>query len=161
MNGRGVFLSMKIGRLIATLDPLRCRIFAVRVLQYIEKRRDQQRSKVQTTTYGNRACGFVISSGRKRLWLANAFSGSQYGSVNIPGTPRRGNEVNVTGSSFASRCRRTKVRLDRGKFAEPQSTQCLARHLYRISRSTLSRSSTDPLNGEPGVDSSIYRPYSG
>ena len=36
MNGRGVFLSMKIGRLIATLDPLRCRIFAVRVLRYIE-----------------------------------------------------------------------------------------------------------------------------
>ena len=36
MNGRGVFLSMKIGRLIATLDPLRCRIFAVRVLECIE-----------------------------------------------------------------------------------------------------------------------------
>ena len=34
-------------------------------------------------------------------------------------------------------------------------------NLYRISFSTDKRSGIDPVYGAPGVDSSMYRPYSG
>jgi hypothetical protein len=54
-NGLGVLSSTKIGRLIATFDPLLLLMLAVRV--------------------GKRACGLVISSGKNRLWLDFAPSG--------------------------------------------------------------------------------------
>lgn len=118
LNGLGVFSSKNIGRFIATFEPLRDRIFAVSVLQtarllvihsffsftpgaYNEKR----------STHGNRACGLVISCGRKRLWLDTASAGSKYGSVNTPGAPRRGNDVNERGISWGLRCRRARLRL--------------------------------------------------
>lgn len=66
-------------------------------------------------TYGKRACGFVISSGRNRLWLETASVGSKYGSVNTPGAPSRGNEVNVMGISFSFKCFRARVRLSEKK----------------------------------------------
>jgi hypothetical protein len=37
----------------------------------------------------------------------------------------------------------------------------ISAHLYRMLHSTDNRSKMDPVYGDPGVDSSIYRPYSG
>ena len=74
MNGRGVFLSKKTGRLIATLEPRRRRMLAVSVL-YSDG--FQVLITVLThSTHGKRACGFVISSGRNKLWLEIASVGS-------------------------------------------------------------------------------------
>ena len=63
-------------------------------------------------TDGKRACGLVISSGKNKLWLEIASLGLKYGSVNCPGTPRRGKEVNVSGISLGLRCFRARFRLD-------------------------------------------------
>jgi hypothetical protein len=108
-NGRGVDLSMYMGRLIATFDPRRLLMFAVKVLERYhanpilgkhvgtqKKIRGAKDDRVGKT-YGKRAWGFVISSGRNRLWLDTAPTGSKYGSVNFPGTPRRGKDVRVMG----------------------------------------------------------------
>lgn len=94
-------------------------------------------------TNGNRACGFVISSGRNKLWLEVAPAGSVGGSVKTSRTPRRGNEVSVMGTSWGKRYALANLRL------------------YRIFCSTVRRFDTVPLYGDPGVDSSMYRPYSG
>lgn len=54
-------------------------------------------------TYGKRACGLMISSGKNKLRLASPRA-SMGGSVNAPVvTPRRGKEVRVTGSSCGKR----------------------------------------------------------
>jgi hypothetical protein len=55
-----------MGRLIDTLLSLRLRMFAVNVL----RNRLGSTLLVRNKTHGKRACGFVISSGRNRLWLA-------------------------------------------------------------------------------------------
>jgi hypothetical protein len=71
MNGRGVLVSKYIGRLIATLLPLRWRILAVSVLEdkleSIVCLSIGRYAKEMTRAHGKRACGFVISSGRNRL----------------------------------------------------------------------------------------------
>lgn len=67
---------------------------------------------IRPSTNGKRACGFVISSGKNKLWLEIASWGLWYGSVNWPGTPSRGKEVNVTGISLGLRCLRARFRLD-------------------------------------------------
>lgn len=108
MNGRGVFSSKKMGRLIVTFEPRLVRIFPVRVLSHGENEYDRY---TMESTYGNLTCGFVISSGRNKLWLEIASFGSKYGSVKAPWTPRRGNEVKVRGISFDLRCFRASVRL--------------------------------------------------
>ena len=65
MNGRGVFSSKNMGRLIVTLEPRRERILAVNVL-YNHGLPTEQEAHVENA-YGKRAWGFVISSGKKRL----------------------------------------------------------------------------------------------
>jgi len=96
-----------MGRLIATFDPRRLLMFAVKVLERHHanpvgkhagtKNFGVQRVTPQVATYGKRAWGFVISSGRNKLWLDTAPTGSKYGSVNFPGTPRSGKDVRVMG----------------------------------------------------------------
>lgn len=66
INGFGVFVSGNIGKLMATLDPLRRRIFAVSVLSDVDISVVAIGSVVEMT-YGNRACGLVISSGKNKL----------------------------------------------------------------------------------------------
>src|ERR1700722_10904383 len=108
-KGRGVFSSINKGKLITTFDPLRSLMLDVKVLMkrfsVILDRR------VDIITNGKRACGLVISSGKKRLWLEIPLEGSQYGSVNTPRAPKRGNEVKVIGTSLGFKCLRTRFRL--------------------------------------------------
>lgn len=93
---------------MATFDPRRLLMFAVRVLEHGTNRSNRSsvgmlvsfgsaQRKQQAGTHGKRAWGFVICSGRNRLWLEVAPAGSQYGAVNLPGTPKRGNDVSVIG----------------------------------------------------------------
>jgi len=59
-------------------------------------------------TYGNLACGLVISGGTYKL-LLGLFSGSGLvsGSVNLPpSAPNLGQEATVIGNSFGLRCDR-------------------------------------------------------
>lgn len=100
---------MYMGRLMATFDPRRLLMFAVKVLERhhanpivgehmgTKKFRGAAEDDTGGKTYGKRAWGFVISSGRNKLWLDTAPTGSKYGSVNFPGTPRRGKAVRVMG----------------------------------------------------------------
>src|SRR5690606_37167992 len=76
------------------------------------------------------------------------------------GAPSRGNDVNARGTSLGFRCFRARVRLDQWLVRLNIHEESLA-HLYRMSPSTESRSRIDPVYGAPGVDSSMYRPYSG
>lgn len=73
---------------MATFDPRRLLMFAVKVLERYhanpivgkhaeEKKFGVQRVKPQVATYGKRAWGFVISSGRNKLWLDTAPTGSK------------------------------------------------------------------------------------
>lgn len=53
----------------------------------------------------------MISSGKNKLWLEMASDGSKYGSVNWPGTPNLGNDVNDIGTSLGLRCFLARFRL--------------------------------------------------
>jgi len=84
----------------------------------------------------------MISSGRNKL-LATPPPGLKYGSVKTPSAPSRGNTVSVRGTSCGfmrdlASCRRK-----------------------RMLPSTKRRSERVAPYGAPGVDSSMYRPYSG
>lgn len=71
-NGRGVFSSKKTGILIATLEPRRRRMLAVRVLQFQSRSNQDQllglftmcQASETVGTHGKRTCWLVTSSGR-------------------------------------------------------------------------------------------------
>lgn len=84
--------------------------------------------------------------------------------MKTPGTPSLGNDVIVMSRWLDFMYRRARVRLEygismtvRGLDLEPDGSP----YRYRMFPSTESRSGSEPVYGEPGVDSIIYRPYSG
>jgi len=155
-NGLGVLSSTNTGMLIATLEPRRRRMLAVRVLWRRRKGeregrrsgRGERRSAAGPSrhgrrgldegksTHGKRTCWLMISSGRNKL-LATPPPGLKYGSVKTPSAPSRGNTVSVRGTSCGfmrdlASCRRK-----------------------RMLPSTKRRSERVAPYGAPGVDSSM------